>query len=142
MMSSPQAMRGMVDEYRHLQKLFREFCADAKLALPTDNNYGIEVGTAKQNACDLTILDHPCRIRFDVRTEPRPMLGKLIFERLLPKDQTRCLWTLYFDCRGNADEAPDPTTWSFTLNRSDIENFEVVRLLESFFKDIAPNPAA
>lgn len=141
-MGSAQAMRGMVAEYMHLQKLFLEFCADAKRALPTDNSYGIEIGTAKRNACDLTILDHPCRIRFDVRTEPPPMLGKLIFERLLPEDQTRCLWTLYFDRLGNADEAPDPMTRLSTLKGSDIVNFEAVRLLESFFKDIAPNPTA
>ena len=141
-MDRQQAMKLMVGEYRHLQKLFREFCADAKRALPADNDYGIVIGTAKQNACDLTILDHPCRIRFDVRTEPPPMLGKLIFERLLPKDEVRCLWTLYFDRHGNVAEEPDATTWLYVMKGSNILEFEVVRLLEEFFKELAPKPTA
>ena len=141
-MDNRDEVRRDVAEYQVLRSYFAQFCAAAKLTLPAGNDYGLEIGTANGNSCDLTILGYPCRIRFDVRTKPWPMLGKLVFERLLPKDEVRCLWTLYFDRQGNADEAPDPRMWSWHLKTTNILDFEVIRLLEEFFKDIAPKPTA
>lgn len=126
----------LVHQYKELQDKFIALCTVLIEQLPPGNDYGIEIGSGDRISRNISILDHPCRIVFNLRMAPEPVIGKVTFQRVLAQDRTANFFTAYFDRLGNATEKPDES-FSYSINGINITNWLTIRVLEEFLKSLS-----
>jgi hypothetical protein len=124
-------------QYKELQEKFIGLCTVFVEALPSGNEFGVEVGSGDDVSRNISVLGHPCKLLFSIRMEPHRTIGKLTFQRLFPQERTSDLLTVYFDRLGNATETLEDG-WSYSITKStDVTNWLLIRVLETFFKSLA-----
>lgn len=123
-------------QYKELRERFIGICTVFVEALPSGNEFGVEVCSGNDVARDISVLGHPCNLVFSIHMEQGRTIGKLTFRRLLPQERTSDFLTVYFDCLGNATETLGSWPHSIT-NGTDVKNWLLIRLLDGFFRSLA-----
>lgn len=122
-------------QYRDLQRIYIELCANLIDILRPDNQIGIEIGLGDSITRNIKILGNPALMVFGYVENGEALLGKIDVYLLAWKDERQMVSTIYFDALRNwkTDIASASSLYSFN-NQSDITNHLALEILSSFFQ--------
>lgn len=122
-------------QYRDLQRIYIELCANLIDILSPDNQIGIEIGLGDSITRNIKILGNPALMVFGYVENGEALLGKIDVYLLAWKDERQMVSTIYFDALRNwkTDIASASSLYSFN-NQSDITNHLALEILSSFFQ--------
>lgn len=123
-----------VNNFRNLQNQFATLCKIliGNLLSP-ENDYGIEICSIGKISADITVLDLPCRMVFSMWGDAENRLGKITFQRLLPREQTADFLSIFYDDLGNIKEKLEDG-WFHTIQDNKMNDWLVIKILDEFFK--------
>src|SRR5689334_9730776 len=121
-----------VNDYIHLRSTYLAFCALAKKELGKGNSSDITFGRVDNVAVDIVALDRNIQMRLGICELGQELRGVIVFERILPREQTRLLLEIFFDSLAHVYEKLEEKNTTHTLKSANIvSKWVVVRLIDA-----------
>lgn len=134
-----------VQFYRKLRDAFNLFCRGAADTLSLEiEQYEIKFIPGAGLSRTIFVLGHECRVRFGAtRAGGRDTLvGRLLFERVLPGSQTEFLFEITFDHLTHVISQPIETRRTLRIDEPDfVRSFMAVALLGRMFESLSAERA-